>query len=98
MKLWLIQCSTRNRHADHGTTDRCSTFEVIKETIENITTPQALKLLTELEFPTSKLNVAEAKDVLKKLFTESLELRKAIVEAAYGNKKFVRIHISASGS
>ena len=34
----------------------------------------------------------------KKLFTESLELRKALVEAAYGNKKFVRIHISADGS
>ena len=72
--------------------------EMTEETIENMTRPQVLKLLAELEFPTSKLNVAEAKDILKKLFTESLELRKALVEAAYGNKKFVRIHISASGS
>ena len=60
--------------------------EMTEETIENMTRPQVLKLLAELEFPTSKLNVAEAKDILKKLFTESLELRKALVEAAYGNK------------
>ena len=57
-----------------------------------------MNLLYELEFPTGKVNVEEAKDVLRKLFTEIVEFRTDLVKAAHGEKQFVRIQISADGS
>ena len=69
-----------------------------EDEIEVLSRTQALNLLRELEFPTGKVNVGEAKDILRKLFTESVEFRTDLVKAAHGEKQFVRIQISADGS
>jgi hypothetical protein len=69
-----------------------------EDEIEVLSRTQALNLLRELEFPTGKVNVGEAKDILRKLFTESVEFRTDLVKAAHGEKQFVRIQISADGT
>jgi len=53
-----------------------------EDEIEVLSRTQALNLLRELEFPTGKVNVGEAKDILRKLFTESVEFRTDLVKGS----------------
>ena len=66
--------------------------------IDSMSKTEVVKILTELEFPATKLKVAEAKEILIKLFTESVAFWEELVKAMYQDKKFVRIQIAADGS
>ena len=55
---------------------------MVEEEIVNLSRQEALEFLSEVDIPTSKVNVADAKHILGEQFAESVEFREALVKEA----------------